>query len=72
MTAWNQSAILASWKAEQSNDKTYSEAEIKEPDFKKISDLSLTVLKVANLRLYHEAIIKRADESHEEQVKSNI
>lgn len=55
LTTWNQSAILASWKAEQGNDKTYSETEIK--------DLSLTVLEVANLRLNHEAIIKRADEN---------
>lgn len=55
LTSWNQAAILASWEAEQSNDKTYSEAEIK--------DLSLTVLEVANLRLNHEAIIKRADEN---------
>ena len=27
-------------------------------------DESLTVLEVANIRLYHEAIIKRADENH--------
>lgn len=27
------------------------------------SDKSLTVLEVANIRLYHEAIIKRADEN---------
>lgn len=49
LTAWNQSAILQSWEAEQRDKRTYSEAEIKDPDFKKISDLSLTVLEVANL-----------------------
>lgn len=52
MTTSNQLAILASWTAEQSNRKT------------KTSDESLTVLEVENIRLYHEAIIKRADENH--------